>query len=91
MIVHIKPIKILSEYFKNTIFYKNIYNKIININEKKSIHKIPAYVKLLNEYELNDFVLQYIKCRPTVHIIFLFNEMVNHLERISDELIQSNK
>ena len=81
-----KPIKILSEYFKNTEYYKNIYNKIKSINNKKAIHKILDYSKLLNETELDDFVLQYIKCRPTVHIIFLFNEMANHYEKISDEL-----
>jgi len=81
-----KPIKILSEYFKNTIYYKNIYNKIKNINENKAIHKIPNYYKLLNDIELDDFVLQYIKCRSTVHIIFLFDEMANYLEKISDKL-----
>jgi hypothetical protein len=84
---YIKPIKILSEYFKNTSYYKTIYNKIKKIGKNnKSIHKILEYQKSLNDIELDDFVLQYIKCRPFVHIIFLFEDMANHLIKISDEL-----
>jgi hypothetical protein len=81
-----KPIKILSEYFNDSKYYENIYNKIKKINNTKPIYKIPEYSKLLDEYELDDLILQYIKCRPNVHLIFLFNEISKHVEKISNEL-----
>jgi hypothetical protein len=77
---YIEPIKRLKNYFIDDKYYSSIYDKIKKIPIKnKMINNIDEYYKILELVDIENIILQYIKCRPESIILFLYNVDTNYI------------
>ena len=74
----IEPIKELSKYYPQSYYFKNLINKC---KDKISSNKLLNTSKLLRE-DMDQIMLQYVKCRPNCFVFTLWPLAVPYMDKL---------